>query len=230
MIKTILHMLVITAIFLTGASHADAFKGTSLDRNQQFALIRQDIMKLHPETGKDVYILYDYIMKKKRTPKGTLNMEPIVAYVVAKKAVEHALKDNRMDKSMPRLSYFSLIVGIMQQESGFNPYAVSHANARGLMQVHVPTWKKHIEVDKVHDIEKNITYGTNIFYKYFSEQGGVAKALYKYYGAPDSKYAKSVLSHAVTFKGFYERNEEPARAYVLRMKNGSDQMIASAQH
>lgn len=213
--KTIKIILISFLILVTSAnfSWATRQKMTDLTLGEQISIIKKDLAESTPEVARDAYILYDYIMKQKKK-----TWDPIVAYLVAKRAVEQVLTDNRFDHAMPKSSYLALIVGIMHQESGFNPYAVSHANARGLMQVHVPTWRKYIEVDKIHDVKKNIQYGASIFHKYFSEQGTITKALFKYYGAPDSGYARAVLSHSLRFKRFYEQNLSLSTRYIAKIR------------
>ncbi len=64
----------------------------------------------------------------------------------------------------------SLILAIIHVESGFNPNAVSHMNAHGLMQIVVPTAgldvhkylnkSTTLRPDMLHNPDTNITYGT----------------------------------------------------------------------
>jgi len=59
------------------------------------------------------------------------------------------------------------VAAIIQTESEFNPNAVSKKDARGLMQIHRPTWK----MDNYFDSEKNIQIGAKILLMY-KKSGG----------------------------------------------------------
>ena len=76
------------------------------------------------------------------------------------------------------------ILAIVQVESNFNPKAISHAQAYGLMQVHYPTWNKKYELqspEELFNIELNMKIGAEIFKKYLVlNKGDLAKALYMY--------------------------------------------------
>jgi soluble lytic murein transglycosylase-like protein len=66
------------------------------------------------------------------------------------------------------------VAGIIQTESQFNPKAVSKANARGLMQVHKPSWK----MDDYFDVEENIKKGAQILWMYKKSNPGNYLDLY----------------------------------------------------
>lgn len=80
-----------------------------------------------------------------------------------------------------------MILAVAAVESGFNPRARSKANARGVMQVHMPAHGKKFTEDgcrvSAYDIDLNIKIGTEIFKKYIVEAGGVKEALKWYVGA-----------------------------------------------
>jgi soluble lytic murein transglycosylase-like protein len=54
---------------------------------------------------------------------------------------------------------YHLLMALIQQESGFNPGAVSHAGARGLMQLMAGTARRY-GVTRVHDPGENIAAGS----------------------------------------------------------------------
>ena len=54
------------------------------------------------------------------------------------------------------------VAGIIMTESEFNPQAISHKDARGLMQIHKPTWK----MEDYFDSEENIKKGAEILAMY----------------------------------------------------------------
>ncbi len=101
-----------------------------------------------------------------------------------------------------RLNFLSVIMGIIKVESGFNPDAVSGKNARGLMQVHWPTWKQYFSSqEEVHDLNRNLSAGAAILRLYMMRSNNdLRTALYKYLGAKDDRYADRVIASAIAFK------------------------------
>ena len=79
-----------------------------------------------------------------------------------------------------------LILAVMHVESAFRKYAISHADARGLMQV-MPFWTKEIgdnDVRKLFQLRANLRYGTVILRHYLDiEKGDVYRALARYNGS-----------------------------------------------
>ncbi len=86
-----------------------------------------------------------------------------------------------------------LIVGIIEVESGFNPSAVSSANARGLMQV-MPEWAKKFGLKKVsdlHDIDTGIECGIKVLKIHIEEENhNLTRGLFKYVGGSDAYAGK----------------------------------------
>lgn len=89
-----------------------------------------------------------------------------------------------------------LVLAVIQIESAFDPYAVSHAGAQGMMQV-MPFWKKEIgrPSDNLIDLETNLQYGCFILKHYLDrEKGHFANALARYNGSYGSyRYSKKVI-------------------------------------
>ncbi|WPM32998.1 lytic transglycosylase domain-containing protein [Hydrogenobacter sp. T-2] len=84
----------------------------------------------------------------------------------------------------------ALIYAVMRQESLFDPYAVSVANARGLMQVIDSTAqyvarREGIRIRNIYDPETNITLGT-AYLRYLSDQwrGDLVRTLASYNAGP----------------------------------------------
>jgi soluble lytic murein transglycosylase-like protein len=76
-----------------------------------------------------------------------------------------------------------LIWGVMKVESGYNPRAVSHRGAYGLMQVNFSVWKDELAIDKkrIFEIDYNIDLGLKILKRYYLESDGdIKRALHLY--------------------------------------------------
>lgn len=90
----------------------------------------------------------------------------------------------------------SLILGLIEVESGFNKYAVSSFEARGYMQI-MPFWVKAIGNEKhnLFYLRTNLRYGTTILRHYLElENGNLFMALGRYNGSRgQQKYPNSVL-------------------------------------
>lgn len=78
-----------------------------------------------------------------------------------------------------------LVLGLIQVESGFKKYAVSHAGARGYMQV-MPFWIKLIghRDNNLFHLRVNLRYGCTILRHYLDiEKGNLYRALGRYNGS-----------------------------------------------
>ena len=78
-----------------------------------------------------------------------------------------------------------LVLGVIEVESGFRKYAVSHAGARGYMQV-MPFWLKLIgqPSHNLFHLRTNLAYGCAILRHYLDlEQGDYFRALGRYNGS-----------------------------------------------
>jgi soluble lytic murein transglycosylase-like protein len=78
-----------------------------------------------------------------------------------------------------------LVLALIEVESGFNRFALSHVGASGLMQV-MPFWKGLIGVEKdsLFDAQTNLRYGCIILRHYLDiEKNDVARGLARYNGS-----------------------------------------------
>ena len=80
----------------------------------------------------------------------------------------------------------SLVLGLIQVESNFRKYAISHAGARGLMQV-MPFWARVIgdgDAGKLFHMQTNLRFGCVILRHYLErEKGNLYLALGRYNGS-----------------------------------------------
>ncbi len=112
----------------------------------------------------------------------------------------------------------ALVLGLIQVESAFRKYAVSHAGAHGYMQV-MPFWTRVIgdgDRRKLFHMQTNLRYGCSILRLYLDmEKGNLYMALGRYNGSrgrPD--YPNAVLA---SWKK-WEYHPAPAAAQVADRK------------
>jgi hypothetical protein len=90
------------------------------------------------------------------------------------------------------------VAAVALTESQFNPRAVSSKNARGVMQIHAPTWS----MDDYFNVEKNIKKGVQILYMYRNSQpDGYLKRYYGDTGKGGVQYTKKVKHNQQKLKG-----------------------------
>lgn len=92
----------------------------------------------------------------------------------------------------------ALVLGLIQVESGFRAYAISSADARGLMQV-MPFWTRTIgdgDTRKLFNSQINLRYGCTILRHYIDiEKGNLFRALGRYNGSlGKAEYPNLVLA------------------------------------
>jgi len=81
----------------------------------------------------------------------------------------------------------ALVLSVIEVESNFNPYAISKAGARGLMQI-MPFWLKILgkdtSSDSLFNVRTNLRYGCTILKHYLDkEKGNTTRALARYNGS-----------------------------------------------
>lgn len=92
----------------------------------------------------------------------------------------------------------ALVLGLIQVESGFRKYAMSHVGARGYMQV-MPFWTRVIgdnDPKKLFHMQTNLRYGCSILRMYIDiERGNLFLGLGRYNGSRGrSEYPNAVLA------------------------------------
>jgi len=149
----------------------------------------------------DKYRDFRHVLRHIRTMNRRQNEKTSLS--VAKALVDHVYWERyRFTSAEHRLNFLSVLMGIVRVESLFDPAAVSNRNARGLMQIHSPTWKRYFSSpDEAHDLRRNLTVGTGILRHYMRRSNNdLRRALYRYLGAPDDRYADKVIESAAAFK------------------------------
>ena len=92
----------------------------------------------------------------------------------------------------------SLVLGLIEVESGFRKFAISSAGARGLMQV-MPFWARSLgngDVSVLFQLQVNLRFGCVILRHYLALEGGnLSMALGRYNGSRgQSAYPSAVLT------------------------------------
>ena len=107
----------------------------------------------------------------------------------------------------------SLIVGMMEVESSFNPFAVSKVDARGLMQVMFNVWEKELNLKHrfdLHDVETGIETGIKVILIYLENSNdNLKRALQKYNGIADgSIFSNKVYKAMERFETFRAKRKD----------------------
>lgn len=115
------------------------------------------------------------------------------------------MPDDRVRRDFLRMVHYEatryqldpdLVLALIEVESGFNRFALSHVGASGLMQV-MPFWKDLIgsKDDSLFEIQTNLRYGCIILRHYLDiERNNLVRALARYNGSLGSDvYPNMVL-------------------------------------
>ncbi|MHB1529864.1 MAG: lytic transglycosylase domain-containing protein [Acidiferrobacteraceae bacterium] len=97
-----------------------------------------------------------------------------------------------------------VVLAVIQVESDFNPYAISSAGARGLMQV-MPFWLKRIgkPSDNLFHVQTNLRYGCTILKYYLNKaHGNLPHALALYNGSNGRDFYPARVYHALNTRWF----------------------------
>lgn len=129
-------------------------------------------------TNKDALAFYSYIVKN--NPRQSRELSFHLADVTVRVAEKTGLP-------------LALLVAIQKVESSFRVTAVSHADARGAMQIHFPTWGESLGLSdsnkwKLFAPSVNVPVGAYILKKYLQmEDYNLVRALFRYLGMPDAR-------------------------------------------
>jgi hypothetical protein len=127
----------------------------------------------------------------------------------------------------------ALVKAIIKIESDFDPYAVSSAGARGLMQL-MPSTALEMQVEDIFDPEENVEGGVQYFARMlelFNGDERLALAAYnagpgnvlRYGGIPPFRETKRYVPKVLNYYEQYKRNPSPVRLRVaLNNKPAAD--------
>lgn len=100
-----------------------------------------------------------------------------------------------------------LVLAVINVESNFNRWAISHAGAQGLMQI-MPFWLKEIPQagDNLFDIRTNLRFGCTILRHYLDkEKGDRQRALARYNGSLGKMWYPNRVFDALNKRWFRSR-------------------------
>jgi len=169
--------------------------------------------------------------------KEDLAKRDLEAYILKKfktvpKVVAHEMAVQTVKQTKEAGVPFSLIVGLMEVESHFKPWAISKKGARGPMQV-MPFWvKKQKELGikltskyDLHDIDTGIKAGIAVFKYHLKESNNdINQGLYLYVGK-DRTYANKVFNAMGRFEVFRSTLDTTLRAEENKEVSESEEEI-----
>ena len=99
-----------------------------------------------------------------------------------------------------------LVTGVLIAESSGNPYAISHQDAVGIMQIHVPTWGPTAEAEGINLflLEDNIDLGTRILGDY-TRRYGLWDGVMRYLGTTEAD--AGAMAYVRRVQGVYNERQ-----------------------
>lgn len=167
----------------------------TLSQARQIADLRQEITTLRDQNGAlaaKIQAHADRVAAVGTFIKQAYNVKPDVARRIA---------EAKIIGSEHYGIRVSLMMALVEQESRFNPRAVSYnGTSFGLTQINLSQWDTELGLNSrnVFDIERNVYGGYEIMYRQLRRTGSYDGALRRYYGATNPalnvEYAHQVLN------------------------------------
>jgi len=206
--------IAVIMLYMVIVSHYNEIKATNVALNAQMKQITDSYAELkakHDELKKQK-AKYEEVQELLHQLE-VQNMKDMSDYIQARYSkvpleLAELIAKTTHDKCIEYGADFATVVGIMEVESAFNPFAVSHAGARGLMQVLPKVWLEPLGIaDKtdLHDISLGIDSGIRVYLQYLKEQkGDIKRTLNQYNGCSLDKgpYAPQIFEAIGRFTAY----------------------------
>lgn len=231
MIFNVIVVLILAFVFIVMSKYIDNANRDMENFKQDVIVILKSQQDKPKDTNKDIIV---------QTPIRIYSIEIDEEKDIISKFIRHQnykmpqsmadiISDNITSVSQKEDIPIELIIGIIQVESSFDPFAVSPKNARGLMQVLDRECNgQQILKSKLHNIDYNILMGVKILKSKLSKTqsiniddiklGDINKALFYYVGKDDT-YADKVSKIICEFIYF--------RSQLLSCKEGVENVSSN---
>ena len=165
-------------------------------------------------------VLIESALKKLKPELDEIVLEEILTYT-QKYAKEYNLP-------------LTLVLAIMNRESGFNPLAISSKGAKGLMQIMVKVHEDKLKKLKINGyqamhIGNNIQLGCMILREYYNQTKEIKKALKKYVGGVQAGYYTDILTWYVTINTMILEKENNGKGKETIEQQGIQQTGRTVQ-
>lgn len=211
---TILLVTGITVVYLTTSTYiqnSNIELQTMLEKN--FSKISKDIKEIKKITTKEFNLTteYHYLITRYYTnlKKNSLDIQEYITinYTIVPEELAATIAINTVELCRKHNINQSLIVGLMEIESSFNPFAISKVGARGLLQVMPSVWENELGIkprSDLHNVGTGIESGIKVMLIYLENSNDdLTKALQKYNGmANGSIFSNKVYKAMERFEDF----------------------------
>lgn len=234
--RDIIAVLLCTVLFvaLAGVSIASVLK--YIEMSAKITNLTEQVEHKDKARAEAVYRVVALTEQKETLEEKLVNLKnkedlakrDLEAYILKKfrvvpKVVAHEMAVQTVKLTKEYGVPFSLIVGLMEVESQFKPWAISKKDARGPMQV-MPFWVKkkksiNLEINSkydLHDVPTGITAGIKVFKYHLKEANNdINQGLYLYVGK-DRTYANKVFNAMGRFEIFRSTLDTTLRSEEIK--------------
>ena len=214
----ILLVITITVVYLTTYVQSSNIElQTMLEEN--LSKISKDIKEVKKITTEEFNLTteYHYLITKHCTnlEKNSLDIQEYITlnYITVPEELANTIAINTVELCRKHNINQSLIVGLMEVESAFNPFAISKVGARGLLQVMPSVWEDELGIrprSDLHNVGTGIESGIKVMLIYLENSNdNLTKALQKYNGiAHGSIFSNKVYEAMERFETFRADREK----------------------